>query len=89
LEVRLGRRRSALLALRELSEEKGRRIFLRVKGLPRQVLPGAVVFYYRGWISFFDTTACQPAELAAERLKSASHFIDELVIRSLSANSGT
>lgn len=89
LEVRIGRSRNAIVALRQISEEKQRRIFLRVKGLPQQLLPGAVVFYYRGWISFFDTSACGPTELPVERLKSASHFIDALINKSLSAKSGT
>ena len=78
VEGRFGGRHTSVVVLRRLSQEKPQRIYLRVKGLARSVRAGALIFYYKGWISFFDESEMRPAELEVERLRSASQFIDAL-----------
>jgi hypothetical protein len=78
LEGRFGGRRNSVIVLRRLSHEKPCRIYLRAKGLG-DVPIATLVFYYSGWISFFDQSASRPVELKVERLRGASHFIDELI----------
>lgn len=79
LEGRFGGRRKSVVVMRHLSQERPRRIYLRVKNLPRMVRAGTLVFYYKGWISFFDESEMRSVELEVERLRSAAQFIDELI----------
>lgn len=78
---RFGGRRKSAIVLRFLSEERPHRIYLRVKGLP-DLRIGTLVFYYKGWISFFDQSELRSVELEVERLRGASHFVEELLSKS-------
>jgi hypothetical protein len=88
MEGRFGGRRNSVMVLRRLSQQKPGRIYLRVRGLT--LLPvGTLVFYYKGWISFFDESDLRPVELEVERLRSASHFIDQLLATSVRRRGAT
>lgn len=89
MEGRFGGRRNSVMVLRRLSLEKPRRIYLRVRGLPRLVPAETLVFYYKGWISLFDRSELRPVKLEVERLRSTSQFIDELIATSVRRRGAT
>lgn len=88
MEGRFGGRQNSVMVLCRLSQQKPRRIYLRVRGLP-QLPVGTLVFYYKGSISFFDESDLRPVELEVERLRSASNFIDHLLTTSVRRRGAT
>lgn len=70
---------SVLLVLISIATTETRRLFLSVPRLPRFIDRGSTVFFRRNHLAYFDLAAMQPAEMAAQRIRSVGEFVEELV----------
>lgn len=78
-----------LLVLRSLDTVKPRRLFLSSRRLPVSIKSGALVFFNRNLLAGFDLVLMEPVEVQAQRLSSASAFVEALIQkRSASRSSG-
>jgi len=79
-----------LLVLRSLNTAKPRRLFLLSRRLPVSIKSGALVFFNRNLLAGFDLVSMEPVEVQAQRLGSASAFVEALIQkRSASRASGS
>ena len=79
LEGRFNRRRTSFLVLRCIGDGKPKRLYLHCKSTPGSFVAGALVYYYRGWISYFDTETFLPSEFEVNRLSGATELVDALL----------
>ena len=71
----------ALLVLDSVDTILTRRQYFSVSRLPKSLTAQAIVFVYRGWLTYFDNAALKPVEIEVQRLSGASSFIKSLVKR--------
>ena len=79
VEGRFSQRMGMLLVLRRLGKAALGRVFMRSKRLPKSLVPGSPIYYYRGWISYLDTECLEHEEVKVERLAGATGFLDALL----------
>lgn len=71
--------KSVLLILAPVSDVAGQKVFLTGRRVPRCLKEGALVFYYRGWINYFDLDAMEPNDIELSRLSGPRAFVDAFV----------
>lgn len=75
--LRAGKR--MLLILDGISYSAPRRIFLSGEKTPHGIREGILIYYYRGWVSFFDPQKMTAVDYELERLSGSSAFVEALV----------
>jgi hypothetical protein len=72
-------RGSALLVLDPVSDAAKRRTFLVGRKIPSGLKEGVLVFYFRGWLNYFDMDAMEPVDVEVSRLAGPAAFVDALL----------
>ncbi|MDP3270772.1 hypothetical protein [Limnobacter sp.] len=75
--LRAGKR--TLLILDGISYLAPRRIFLIGEKTPQAIREGILIYYYRGWVSFFDPQKMEPVDHELGRLSGPSAFVEALL----------
>lgn len=75
--LRAGKR--TLLILDGVSYSAPRRIFLSGENTPQGIREGVLIYYYRGWVSFFDVQKMAPVDHEFGRLSGSSAFVEALL----------
>jgi len=59
--------------------EESRQLYVRIDRSLKSLLPGDVVFFFKGWVSYVDRDSLQHVELEAERMSGAKAAINWLL----------
>jgi hypothetical protein len=70
---------NSILILRRVTEGRPSRLFLAVKGFPRNVRRGMLLFCDRKHVSWFDLSCAETQERPMKRIRGASRLVDLLV----------
>jgi hypothetical protein len=69
----------ALLVLNSVDTTEPRRQYFSARHLPKSFAIQALVFVYRGWLTYFDYVTMEPVAVEVQRIAGASGFVEELV----------
>jgi len=73
------RRRVLVLCRLSAPSEESRQLYVRIDRSLKSLLPGDVVFFFKGWVSYVDRDSLQHVELEAERMSGAKAAINWLL----------
>ena len=79
LSARLNLKPEQVLVLTRIDALPTKKLHVIAKGFSKVLSVHDVVFEYKGWISFLDTSTLEPVEMEIKKLGPASAVIDRIV----------